>query len=188
MTDPLPMTAEEFIDARPEMPEYGQWTELVAGQPVFLGLPDTMHGITLWNFTKVLAAHLQATQDGYACFEMGLLLSQNPDTVRFSAACYFNSGPLFAESDQLYTQTRPALVFEIASSKLRRTEMQRRVDEYLEWGIETVWVADPVEETFYDFGQGRKAVQLAGGQSIVGDPLLAGFSLPVEELFARPQP
>ena len=85
MENRVVMTAEEFIEQRFEFPEAGQWSELEAGQVVHLQPPDVDHGTVVLNLSKALAEFAQSTARGYACFDLGLQLRTNPDTVRFPA-------------------------------------------------------------------------------------------------------
>src|SRR5579871_5633979 len=109
------LTAEQFGDQFFELPEGGRWTELIEGRLVELSPPDDAHGNVVRNLSKSLALYAQTSQRGYACFELGLIVRRDPDTVRFPAACYFVTGERFAESDKFLTDVCPALVIEIAS-------------------------------------------------------------------------
>ena len=51
------LTAEQFIDQRFDMPDSGQWAELIEGVPVFLEPPDLDHGNTILNLSKAVAAY-----------------------------------------------------------------------------------------------------------------------------------
>src|SRR5215475_8829898 len=103
--EPAPrINAEQFDEQRFELPEGGRWTELVEGEIVALSPPDDAHGNIVRNLSKSLAIHAQQSQSGYACFELGLIVGRNPDTVRFPAACYFTQGERFSESDKFVTE------------------------------------------------------------------------------------
>ncbi|MGE4001440.1 MAG: Uma2 family endonuclease, partial [Planctomycetaceae bacterium] len=128
------MTAGEFLECRYELPEAGQWSELEAGELVHLQPPDLDHGTVILNLSKAFAEHAQGTRQGYACFDLGLQLTSAPDTVRFPAACYFDAGPRFAESDRQITSTVPALVVELASTADRLRLQPERSHAFLDWG------------------------------------------------------
>src|SRR5258708_28523272 len=133
MNPPELLTAEQFVAGRDELPDGGRWTELVAGKPVILSPPTVEHGTVVLNLGKALAEYSQREQGGYACFELGLVVAHNPDTVYFPAACFFTAGPIFAESGKVLTETRPAVVIEVASTNDRRRGMEQRVTGWLEW-------------------------------------------------------
>ena len=181
------LTGEQFVERKLDLPEGGRWHELVAGKVVQLQPPDVAHGTTLLNFSKALADYLQRQPDGYACFELGLIVGRDPDTVRCPAVSFFVEGDKFAESDKTVTDSRPALVVEIASTNDRRRTMRQRVDEYLAWGVQLVWVADPNEKQFHIFQPGRPGKKLGEDQSLLGQPVINGFEIRVGDLFLEPE-
>jgi Uma2 family endonuclease len=183
------LTAEEFAARESEDDFETRWSELVGGKIVSLGPPAPEHGAIVLNFAKAIAKYLQAATDekGYAAFETGLLVSRNPDTVRRPPVSFFVTGERFAELDTRLTETRPALVLEIASTNDRRRAMRERVEAYLDWGVRSVWVADPHEKHVHVLATGRPPRQFAGSQSVSGSPIFANFRIGVTELFAMPE-
>jgi len=171
------------------MPDGGQWTELAAGRLVHLAPPDAQHGTVVLNLSKALANYLQRTDlpcVGYACFELGLLVTTGPDTIRCPAVSYFTEGERFAESGKDFTNERPALVIEIASTNERRRGMADRIREYHEWGIQNVWLVDPIDKTFHSAGRGQTVKRFAEHHTIEGGPVLPDFQMTISKLFAAP--
>jgi len=120
-------TVEQFLTDREELPDGGRWTEVLAGRLVMLQPPTIEHGTAVLNLSKALAEFTQHEPGGYACFELGLIVARNPDTLQFPAVSFFVEGPRFAEADKIVTETRPALVTEVASTNDRRRAMRQRV-------------------------------------------------------------
>ena len=151
------MTAEEFAELGVRDDFDLQRAELVRGQVEVLETPDLLHGAIVLNLTKAFAAYLQQAPDeqGYACFEIGLIVAREPDTVRRPAVSFFVGGERFAELDHAVTQTRPALVVEIGSTNDRRRAMRDRVESYLNWGVRTVWVADTLAKAVHCIRAGQ---------------------------------
>lgn len=187
MIDQALLTAETFAERRPDLPDGGQWVELVAGRISVLGQPDDVHGVIVLNLSKEIGEFLQQGGDGYACFDLGLVVARDPDTVRWSAMSFFTEGKRFAEADKLVTDTRPALVVEIASSNARRRDMRERVLEYLRWGVKRVWVIDPEDRNVHIFGNDLATIHLGRHETIVGHPVMTGFHVKIEDLFAEPK-
>src|SRR5690349_9953116 len=105
MNDEPKLTAQQFAELRPDLPENGRWTELVAGRLVQLDPPDELHGNVVLNLSKAMADYIQSKQqdsEGYLCFELGLLVRRNPDTIHFPAASFVTQGGRFAAVDQIY--------------------------------------------------------------------------------------
>ena len=184
--DETDMTSEEFVAGREELPDGGRWTELIAGKLNCLSPPTVEHGTAVLNLSKALAEHTQNVPGGYACFELGLVLARNPDTVHFPAVCLFTSGPMFAELDHVLTETRPAVVVEIASTSDRRRGIELRIEAYLKWGVAMVWALDPQAKHVYVAERGKPARRLLDQQSLSGGSVLPGFDVEVGRLFKEP--
>lgn len=187
MNPSSPLTAEEFAESKYDFPEGGRWTELERGELVTLSPPDDVHGNVVLNLTKALAEHAQTARDGYACFELGLVIARDPDTIRCPAVSYFQEGELFSEMDKLITETVPALVVEIASSNDRRQNMADRVTAYREWGVRQVWLIDTHLREVHLCGQGQSRVQLRSHEKLLGRPILSDFQCRVGDLFEAPE-
>lgn len=184
------LTAEQFAAGKFELPDAGRWSELVGGEIVTLEPPDDAHGTAVLNLSKKLADYLQSIDDarrGYACFEVGLVVARRPDTVRCPPISYFTEGEPFSELDRTMTEQKPSLVVELASTNERRKAMSDRVEEYLAWGIEMVWVGDPVEKEVHVFRRDDENERASEQDTFSGDPVLGGFRMSVADLFAEPE-
>ena len=189
MKDRQILTAEQFAARRPDLPENGRWIELVEGRLVQLDPPDDIHGNVVLNLSKAMADYLQTNQqvsDGYLCFELGLLVHRDPDTIHFPAASYLTQGPRFAESDQIYIDFPPRLVIEIASTNRRRRGLVDRVKAYQKWGVEEIWIADGLQKQMHVVETGRGAISYNGQQSLSGSSVLRDFRVDVGALFKAP--
>jgi Uma2 family endonuclease len=185
-----PLTAEEFANRGDTDEDFEpRWTELLAGRLVTFEPPPPEHGAVVLNFAKAIAAYLQKATDekGYAGFETGLLVARDPDTVRRPPVSFFVTGDRFAEVDSRLTETRPALVLEIASTNDRRRAMRDRAESYLAWGVRSVWVADSIEKNVHVLQTSRPPRIFSGSQSIPGTPIFADFHIGADELFAMPR-
>ena len=197
MIDVARLSAESFDDARYDLPEGGNWVELVRGRVEPLSPPEEEHRVAVLNLSKAFAAYLNEHREGYPCFELGLIVSRDPDTVRFPAISYFIGGEFFAEMDKAITDTRPALVVEVMSSNDRRQSLNDRVFEYTNWGVEVLWVVDPLEKAVHTLrpGYANKAARehetLSGSLSwrhkATALPILPDFHIAVADIFAPPE-
>lgn len=180
------LSVEEFVARFNELPEGGRWTELDAGKVVTLSPPTIEHGTAVLNLGKALADYTQRDPRGYACFELGLIVSREPPIVRFPAVSFFAGRPLFAESDNIATETRPVLVAEVASSPDRRRALESRIGAWLAWGVSLVWVLDPLAKAVQAFEPRGAARRYSTAESLAGGAALAGFALSVADLFKEP--
>jgi Uma2 family endonuclease len=183
------LTAEQFAQLVDEEDFELQRAELVRGKVATLEYPEPVHGVVVLNLSKALAAYFQRARDerGYAAFEIGLIVARNPDTLRRPAVSVFVGGERFAELDRPFTETRPALIIEVASTNDRRRSMRERVESYLGWGVRTVWVADTLEKLVHCIRQGQPPRQFSAGQSIPGAPVFADLKIAVGPLFEMEQ-
>lgn len=181
----IAMTAEQFLDHRGEMPEGGQWAELHAGVPIFLEPPDVDHGTVVLNLSKALAAYFQNSPTGYACFDLGLKLNCNPDTVLFPAVSVYLGGPMFAEMDEPISERVPNWIVDLASTRDRRHQMAPRIEQWLTWGVNEVWVIDPKAlQLQIQTAAGHSEVH--GQEGVAVSTNLSGFSIAIPDLFRVP--
>lgn len=191
------MTAEEFAEQKYDLPEGGRWSELIAGEPVILDQPSDAHGNAIHNLARELAKWIQDREVGYACFELGIIVQRAPDTVVCPAISYFVEGSRWEEMDKIVTETRPAAVIEVASSVGRRRNMSGRIAHYRNCGIPVAIVIDPSELKVAVHSRADRLEVLGRDDILAGrddwscdaidEPLFAGFSIPVIEIFQQPE-
>jgi Uma2 family endonuclease len=63
--------------------------------------------------------------------------------------------------------------------------MARKRADYFAVGVRLVWEVDPVARTVSVYLAPDHVTVLAGNQVLDGSPVLAGFTLPLDELFAE---
>lgn len=190
MSDTSRLTAEQFAEQKYDLPDAGRWTELVAGELVSYQPPDEKHGTVVLNLSKALAGYFQQADPehaGYAGFELGLRVARDPDTVRTPPVCCFLGEERFSIADEIFTDRRPAVVAEIASTNDRRRSIGGRVEEYLGWGVSLLWVIDPHQEQVHVFRPGPVQKVLGAADTLLGYPVLPGFSIRLTDLFAEPK-
>lgn len=189
------MTAEQFAEEKFDLADGGRWAELIAGEPVILEPPTTEHGTAVMNLSRALAAHIDQTRVGYACFELGLIVQRNPDTVLSPAISYFLTGDRWAEMDKVVTESCPSLVIEVASTPDRRRSIQDRVSAYRSHGASLIWVVDTQQRQISIHSGDDRVDVLGTDDSLVprdawvtsdGTSVLAGFRLSLAEVFAEP--
>ncbi len=181
------MSAIEFAEQRAELPDAGQWAELIRGVPVVLQPPDLDHGTIILNLSKALATYVQSQSQGYACFDLGLQVEHKPDTVFFPAICYFKTGLRFAEYDNDFTLNVPELVVELVTTSDRRQNINERTRLYIDRGTRAVWIVDSVNRHVHVVEKGNPAAKrVVESETLKGNPILDGFEIAVKNLFKDP--
>ena len=88
---------------------------------------------------------------------------------------------VLAESDDPIVRTPPLLCVEILSRDDRMTEMQERVDDYLEMGVGTVWLIDPRRRKAFSTDSGGAMRSVADTLKVPG----AAIEISVAAIFAE---
>ncbi|HBL47597.1 MAG TPA: hypothetical protein DDZ90_29850, partial [Planctomycetaceae bacterium] len=84
------------------------------------------------------------------------------------------------------SERKPDAVIEIASTTPRRKSMTGHVKDYVNWGIDLIWVIDPESREVLEYqpGSGSEVIDVHG--KLTGKKVLPGFVMPVKALFAEP--
>ncbi len=184
------ITAAEFASQKQDLPESGRWHELHDGQPVLLSAPDDTHGTIVLNLTRALAVWFQTqpvASRGYACPGIGLHVKSQPDTVYVPAISVFCDARPFSQFDQAVASEIPKMVIDVASSNDRRTDMRLRTTSYLKLGVEMIWIPDPFKKEIQVIRRSAHTLALGKWQALDGGPILPGFRMEVEQIFAQPK-
>jgi Uma2 family endonuclease len=82
----------------------------------------------------------------------------------------------------------PDLVVEVISKGNTKREMDRKIREYFEAGVRTVWIVNPKKRTLRLHTAVDQSVLLSEDQSAGGGTVLPGFVLHLRDLFVKDQP
>jgi Uma2 family endonuclease len=77
----------------------------------------------------------------------------------------------------------PDLAIEIVSPSNSAADVQRKIHEYFDAGVSTVWVIYPEQKTIYIYASSAQIRVLQLGDELDGGDLLPGFKLPLSALF-----
>lgn len=181
-----PISAEEFLEIRPDLPEAGQWAELHAGQVKVFDAPDSDHHLVASHLTRILAS---LAQSGTPVFRPVLNVSSNAvssvaSTVQIPAVAYFDTPARFDLVDAELIDTPPGWVIEIASTGDRRRVISERVAAYVQWGVLLVWIVDPRERTLTTLHEGRQ-LQHTEAATVSAAPV-APLEFTLSDLFVEP--
>ena len=73
------------------------------------------------------------------------------------------------------------LCIEILSSSDRMSETLAKCEEYLAWGVQITWIADPEERRCWQFKAGHRPVEIQAGGSLTAGEI----AIPVDQLFTE---
>jgi Uma2 family endonuclease len=187
---PTLMTAAEFQDwaGRPE--NLGRWWELDRGRVIEMPPPQAPHGTLcgwiahlLWSFAIARGRGRVTTND------TGLIVEENPDTVRGVDVMFFDASTPFEQIPVGYESGCPALVVEVRSPTDRPNPMSRRIAQYLARGVPLVWVVDPEDQTVGIHRPGGELPIVAfDDDELTGFDALPDLRLRARDLFTLPGP
>lgn len=183
MIDASHFTVEQFLEL---LQDGERWIELSKGRLIRHEPPDVAHGNVVRNLSRALAVYLRERPEHVACFDLGLVIGREPDSILCPAISCFPLPGGFEESDKLISETVPKLVIEAASTNDRRADLADRVQTWLQWGVQSVWVFDPVDRQAHVFRQDQSAQKFRAEETLRDPFVLSGFQLPVAEAFADP--
>jgi Uma2 family endonuclease len=180
------MTVEEF-EQLPE-PASGEQMELVRGVVLVAPPADTGHGRRGFKIGKLLDRFIEAHRLGEVTGEGGYLLAEDPDVVRAPDTAWlsFDRQERASARETGYFKGAPNLAVEIVSENDRDIDVAGKVDDYLRYGSERVWVVRPRQGTVTVHRPGGDAHVYSAGDTLTSDDAafpVEGFRLPVSAIF-----
>jgi Uma2 family endonuclease len=181
------MTADEFWDFvhRPENRD--RHFELDEGEVVEVSRPGELHGVVCGNAAWILGNYTRQRKKGYVSTnDMGLILEEDPDTVRGPDLAVFLDARKFKELDPKWPRRMPKLVVEVLSPNDQQGKMQKRINKFLEKGVAMAWLLDPDSQSLTIFLPKKLPIVLEGDDEVSGLRPLPEFSCKVADFFAVP--
>jgi Uma2 family endonuclease len=167
------------------LPEHrDRFFELIHGE-IIEKVPTEEHGLIaanlcgfLWQYTRqsgigraVIEIRVQVPEDNYN--------SRQPDLAVFTDT----TRPVVTRGPVLQM---PDVVIEVKSPDDTYASMRERAAYYLEHGARLVWLLYPAKSLLEVYRQGADSDILTDADTLDGEDVLPGFSLPVREIFATP--
>jgi Uma2 family endonuclease len=168
------LSLEEFL-AMPDIDE--RRLELIDGEVYEKVSPRWGHGY--------VAGRLFAQFDaiGYASVEPRAIIGERSDRGPSSPlpdVAFYRSDP---PADDEWMTRPPAVAVEILSLGQSRAAMRAKVDLYLSFGVESVWVVDLEREAVDIYESGIR--RTLSGDEAIESPAAPGFHVTVSKLFER---
>jgi Uma2 family endonuclease len=181
------MTADEFYDfvLRPE--NRNRSFELVRGEVIEVSRPTRIHGFVCANTTTKLNLYSHKRKKGYVvCNDSGVQLEHDPDTVRGPDVAWYEDVIYFEDLPKKWGDIPPRVAAEVLSPNDTARYINDKVTDYLENGVEVVWVIDPESKTVVIYSK-TGVTRLTEKQTLTGGDVLPGFRCKVADLFVMPE-
>ena len=176
------LTLEEY--AALDEPDDGHVSELARGVVVREPRPGRPHGrvqvriaYTLESWARGVGAEVTA--------ESGYILSEHPATLRGPDVAVVLEPRRIEGEPGGWGRGAPDLAVEVLSPSDTSTANHQKTLDYLRAGTRLVWIVDPTARTVTVYRADGSARLLLERDALEGEDLLAGFSVPLAELFAE---
>ena len=179
---PALMTAAEFL--RLYGGECG--VDLVEGRIVRDPMPSPEHGRICGEAYAILREFVKPRDLGRLMTnDTFVRVGNDPDSVRGADVCYISHRRL-PKDQPLPTgsfKTPPELVIEVRSPSDRMSAVMKKIDDYIEAGVEVTILLDPAMASATVFRKDSKQ-QLVNADELTLPDVLPGFAVSVNRFFA----
>ena len=175
------LTIEEFA----AMPDPGYPTELVRGRIVAMPLPKPLHGVVCAQLVYLVKLFLATNPPGRVMSnDSGVVTERDPDTLRGADVAYYSYRRVPKQTSlSEYLSVAPELIFEVLSPSDRRSNVLRKVAEYLDAGVVLVCVVDPERMQAVLHRADGPTIVLGTDAEFAAPDILPGFSIKVRSFF-----
>jgi Uma2 family endonuclease len=179
-----PVTVESF-SVFVSLPENAdRWFELERGEIIELPPPKKPHGIVCGNVARILGNYAVSIKTGYVTTnDAGYITERSPDSVRGPDIAYWVDQDAISPEAPQYTDAPPVVAVEVLSPDDRINRLLRKVGEYLNSGVQQVWIIDPVSRDVAIHQRGVAPLFLSERDELSGGETLPGFQCAVADLF-----
>lgn len=157
-------------------------TDLVRGVLVREARSGDVHGAMQIEVGRVVGNWARA-HGARVTAESGYILEEDPPTVRGPDVAVVVVPRSSVGQPGRWIRGAPDVAIEILSPSDTSSDIQEKTLEYLAAGARRVWIVDPRARTVTVFRPDGTARVLRQTETLDGEDVLAGFSVPLEELF-----
>jgi Uma2 family endonuclease len=174
------MTAEELL----RLSERECRHELWRGELRSLPFNDVQHSDAASNICFPLSCWIDQQRLGRTVIGVGFRLASDPDTVRAVDVAFLSGARLRKQGrTEGYWPGGPDLAVEVVSVFDLAQEVRLKVADLLGGGARLIWLVFPNTQTVTVYRVDGSVEERTVGQSLDGEDVVPGFSLPVAEVF-----
>jgi Uma2 family endonuclease len=175
------LTADDLL----AMPEDGNRYELMRGELVSTPMSSYESSDIAAGIVTALRIFAHAGKLGRVAGADGaFILQRNPYTVRIPDVSFVRMDRLPPpEQRRRFLELAPDLAVEVVSPSDSANDVQEKVREYLDYGVQLIWVVHPLQRTVTVYRPDRSAHVLYDEDALDGGDVLPGFTLLVATIF-----
>jgi len=160
--------------------------ELIDGRIVPMSPAGVEHGLIESNLASELRVFVRQYRLGWVMSGgVGIYTGHNPDRVRGADVVFISKKRATDQPGKGFLETAPDLVVEVMSPHDRWQEVHQKIEEYFAIGVRWVWVVEPENRAVRIYRSTTEVQKLSEGDTLEGEGPLAGFTLPVAEIFVK---
>ena len=176
-------TVEEFEQLFTQA-EYGdRLLELIHGE-VVEKMPTEEHGVVASNIVFTLRSYVQIHKSGRVGVEVRHRIPADEWNSRMPDVSYSTARRAMVTKGSV--PTMPDLAVEVQSPDDTIKEMREKATYYLANGAKLVWLVYPRKRIVEVYDANGEIDILHEGETLSGEDVLPGFTLPVIDIFADP--
>ena len=177
---PLITTADPLLAASKDLDP----CELVRGKLIIMAPAGEEHSRIEGNLFLALGTFVRTHKLGRGYTgDAGLLLEQDPDTVRAPDVAFVGASRISAVPHRGYFPGPPDLAVEIRSRDDRPNDIATKIQDYLRLGVQVVWDVDPMKRTVTAHCVDSEPQDYAENDTISEPEMLPGFQMPIADAF-----
>ncbi len=180
MSNPARLVTADELE---RMPEHDYRYELVRGRLVLMSPVAPRHGDVTGAIFGLLWNHVRSNGLGRVWTEVGFRLASDPDTVRAPDVAFVRRERLPPKNARGFYQGAPDLAIEVLSPDDTPAEVREKIADYFGAGTPVVVIVDPETQRATLHRSGAAPVTLTSNQTLDLDDAIAGFRLPLHDVF-----
>jgi Uma2 family endonuclease len=174
------VTADELF----AHPEWGR-CELVRGKVKLMSPAGGQHGDIVFKITLRLGVFVESKGLGsLLAADTGFWIARNPDTVRGPDLMFYSTSRIPSGGfPKTYLTVPPDLAVEVVSPTDLFSEVTEKAESYVIAGVRLTWIIDPQRNRAHVYRPNQAVQTLSDIDTLSGEDVLPGFSLPLKDLF-----
>jgi Uma2 family endonuclease len=159
--------------------------ELDRGRLLTMTPSGSLHGAVTVRLAAALSNYVDLSKAGVVLAgDAGFKLESDPDTVRAPDVAFISRDRIPSEGlTPRFWQGAPDLAVEVFSPGDKRSDVNRKIEQYLKSGVQQVWFVEPTPRRVTIHTANGKVVVLREGDTLEGGDLLPGFQYRLSRLF-----
>ncbi|KKJ00255.1 Uma2 family endonuclease [Prochlorothrix hollandica] len=169
------------------LPDDGHHYEIVNGELIDMGNSGALHGYVCSTLMILLGGYIRIQNLG-AMFDSSTAFKMKNGNKRSPDISFFGKDRLqgITELPSGFLEGAPDLAVEVLSPGNTIAEIDEKIAEYFQNGARLVWVISPTQHYVLVYRSAPEPDRLLkSGDCLDGEDVVAGFTLPVANLFQK---